>query len=249
MFNWNDLYIGYLNLDHRKDRFDHMQEELKRVGIVAERTRGKLPIEYDLSDSKLQVMNTRTKGAIACHYGQVEIMQKGLDKNMSVMVLEDDVVFCDDLKERLNIIQDFLNENDWDIFWLGGTHHKEPTWHKLVDGVHTHPDLKMCDCSLNRDWDKTDNPYIVRTFGIWSTYAYIVNKNSIEKILRLLEEKVHLSMGIDWLMILLQPQLNTFCFNPGCVKQMDNQSDIGKGVTVFSNFEKLGSHWYAEKLN
>lgn len=248
MFNWNDLYIGYLNLDHRKDRLDHMKEELKRVGIVAERTRGKLPTEYDLSDSKLQVMNTRTKGAIACHYGQVEIMQKGLDENKSVMVLEDDVVFCDDLKERLNIIQDFLSENNWDIFWLGGTHHKEPTWHKSINGVHSHSDLKMCDCNLNRDWEETDNPYIVRTFGIWSTYAYIVNKNSIEKILRLLEENVHLSMGIDWLMILLQPRLNTFCFNPGCVKQIDNQSDIGRGVTVFSNFEKLGNHWFAEKI-
>jgi hypothetical protein len=55
-------------------------------------------------------------------------------------------------------------------------------------------------------------------------------------------------MGIDWLFIYLQPWLNTYAFNPGMVKQIDNQSDIGKGMTIFSNFSKLGKHWYQETL-
>lgn len=245
MFNFDNYYIGYLNLDHRKDRLSHIKNELYRVGIEAERTRGKLPNEYDLSEPKLQVMANRTKGAIPCHYGQVEIIKKALDINKSAIVFEDDIIFCDDIKYRLGIIQNFLDtQDDWDVVWLGSTFHKEPTWHS-----NPHPvDMPDCTCALNRDWEQTDDKNIVRTYGCWSTYAYIVNIKSISKILNLLESNIHKSMGIDWLFIYLQPQLKTYAFSYGCVKQMDNQSDIGKGITKFSNFEKLGNHWFAEKI-
>jgi len=36
----DDCYIGYLNLDHRQDRLQHIQSELARVGLSGERTRG-----------------------------------------------------------------------------------------------------------------------------------------------------------------------------------------------------------------
>lgn len=244
-FNLDDYYIGYLNLDHRKDRLLHIQEELDRVGIIAERIRGKLPNEFDLEDPKLQVMANRTKGAIGCHYGQVEIMQKALDKNKSAIVFEDDIIFCSDIKKRLDIIQDFLDkEIFWDVVWLGSTYHKDATWH-----CNPHPiDMPDCTCELNRDWEQTDNENIVRTYGCWSTYAYIVNIKSLPKILNLLESNIHKSMGIDWLFIYLQPQLKTYAFSYGCVKQMDNQSDIGNGITRFSAFSKLGAYWFKDKL-
>ena len=100
----------------------------------------------------------------------------------------------------------------------------------------------------------TDDPRIIRTYGCFCTYAYIINKNSLEKIIKLLDENVHLSMGIDWLFILLQPRLKTFAFVPGMVKQMDNQSDIGDGITVFSGFSKLNGteensrYWWQNKM-
>ena len=31
-------------------------------------------------------------------------------------------------------------------------------------------------------------------------------------------------------------------------KQYDNQSDIGNGITYFSEFSKLGSFWFADKM-
>src|SRR5438477_478924 len=86
----DDCYISFLNLDHRTDRLQHMTNELSRIGIEAGRTRGKLPEEYDLGDEKLQVMFRRTKGAIGCHYGQVEIMQEALNRNKHAFVMEDD---------------------------------------------------------------------------------------------------------------------------------------------------------------
>lgn len=241
----NDCYIGYLNLDHRTDRRNHIENELARVGLTAERTRGKLPTEFNLIAHKLQVMKNRTAGAIGCHYGQVEIMKKAFAAGKHGFVLEDDVIFCSDLQERFIMIDEFLKDKDWAIFWLGGTYHyPEGWWHKPGHNE----ELQQCDCTFGVDAEKTEHPNFMRTYGAFSTHCYIVNHKYIELVLAFLETNVHLSMGIDWLMILLQPQLNTYAFNPGMAIQMDNMSDIGNGMTVFSGFKMLGNHWFKDKM-
>lgn len=242
----NDCYISYLNLDHRTDRKEHIEKQLELKNIKAVRTRGKSPNEFNLLDQKLQVMRNRTAGAIGCHYGQVEIMQKALDNGKHAFVMEDDCEFCSDFRERVKLIDNYLKDKDWQIFWLGGTYHaNNPAWwHKIGHS----PDLPQCDCSLGVDVKKTDDKHFVQTYGCFSTHCYIVNHNFIESLLEFLEGNVHLSMGIDWLMILLQPKINTYAFVPGCVKQIDNMSDIGGGMTVFSGFRMLGDHWYQDKI-
>jgi hypothetical protein len=80
---------------------------------------------------------------------------------------------------------------------------------------------------------------MLRTYGCFSTHAYIVNVNSIEKILNLLDQHIPTSIGIDYSFIKMQPSLKTYSFVPGCIKQMDNQSDIGNGITVYSGFSRL----------
>ena len=251
-----NTYMAYCNLDSRPDRNDKMIAELARVGLVAERRRS-FPWKemYDNSTpewkQKVDVMFKRTPGAIGCHFSQVALMEEALKQKKHAWVNEDDLVFCDDLQERFKMIDAFLAvHDDWDIFWLGGTYHKEPHWHKLSGGRHTHPDLQMCKCTLGKDWEPTENPNIVRTFGAFSTHSYIVNKNKIKHILELLDQSVNISMGIDWIMILEQPNLKTYAFDPGCVKQYDNQSNIGAGISRFSGFgTSLGKHWFAETIN
>jgi len=240
-----NYYVGFLNLDHRKDRLQSITNQFKRFGIDAERTRGKLPTEFDLNLPKLQVMKNRTAGAIPCHYGQCEIMQKALDANKDAVVFEDDAILCEDFDKRIEYIENFINtvDPDYDIFWLGGTIHLNPSWWHVGGANRDLPDT-----TLTSDWEPTSDSRVIRTFGAFCTYAYIVNKNSIQKVLNLLEENVHLSMGIDWDMIKIQPQLKTYMLLPGAVKQMDNQSDIGTGWTFFSGFSRIGEHWYQEKL-
>lgn len=246
----NDIYASFINLDHRTDRLAHMQAQLAKIGLSAERTRGLLPHEVNQPDHKTAVMQVRTPGAIGCHYSQVSVIQKAYELGKSALVMEDDLVFCNDFNRRMDIVENFLNTHEWDVFWLGGTYHIPAQWHSRQHN----PDLQMCKCSLGVDHAETDNPHIRRTYGIWSTYGYIVNYKSIPKILELLDQNVYRSMGIDWLFILLQPELNTFCFNPGMVKQYDNISDIGRmgdgsaAVTRFSGFAHLGSHWFKENL-
>ncbi len=254
LFNENTIHAGYCNLDERVDRNDKMIAELNRVGFHMERQRSfpwhELYNAYSDEDKqKVDIMYKRGAGAIGCHYSQVEVMKKALDQGKHAIVTEDDLVFCDDFNDRLKIIYKFLNQHEWDIFWFGGTYHKEPTWHKSIEGHHTHPDLKMCNCLLNRDWEETLNPRIVRTYGAFSTHAYMVNKNRIKTVLDILENNVYRSMGIDWIMILQQPNLFTYAFNPGCIKQYNSQSNITNSFANQDGFRKLGQHWFSRNMN
>lgn len=229
-----NCYISFVNLDHRKDRLDKMVQTLGALNIKAERTRGMLPTEYPGDPSRVRVMQNRTPGAIGCHFSQVKIMQEALNRGQHAFVMEDDLMICSDFHDRMKIVEVFFDENEWDILWLGGTFHVNPPWWHKDD--------------IGRDIELTDNPRIVRCYGAFSTHAYIVNANSLVKILKGLDDIVHLSMGIDWAMIQMEPNLLTYAFVPGMIRQYDNQSDIGKGVTRFSGFAKLGPYWYQDKM-
>lgn len=223
-------------MDHRVDRLQHMEFELSKAQVKAIRHRGKRPQEYDLNDPRVRIMRDRTPGAISCHFGQVGIIQTAQAMGLNALVFEDDCVFCSDFKERLEIIEEFTETNLWDIIWLGASFHVNPPfWHPIGHS-------KMapnCSAQLGRDAETTDNPRIMRTFGAFSTHAYIVNVKSIDRILGLFDQHIHESIGVDWLAIKLQPHLRCFAFVPGCVKQMDGRSDIGTGDTIWSGFLKL----------
>lgn len=230
----DDCFISFVNLDHRTDRLQHMNKTLREVGIEAIRTRGMLPEEVKVDPKRVAVMQNRTPGAIGCHFSQVKIMEQALALGRHAFVMEDDLVFCSDFKRRVSLIQVFLRDRPWDIMWLGGTFHVNPSY--------------WCKCGPGRpprDAETTDYNRIVRTYGAFSTYAYIVRNTSIAKVLQLLDRELDNSIGIDYAMIRIQPELHTYAFVPGCVKQFDNKSDIGKGgFTKFSGFAKLGPYWW-----
>lgn len=229
-------YISFVNMDYRTDRLEHMTKELARVNLKAVRTRGMKPTEYLGSIKKVSVMLNRTPGAVGCHFSQVAIMEEALKQGKHAWVMEDDLIFCSDLHGRLAIIKEFTDTHSWDIVWLGASFHVNPPFWHPAGPSNMKPD---CSAHLGKDAEKTDNPRMMRTFGAFATFAYIVNVNSIPKILGLFDQHLHTSIGIDWLMIKLQPQLFCYAFVPGCCKQMDGRSDIGNGDTIWSGFLRL----------
>jgi len=235
----DNSYISFVNLDSRKDRLNHMHTELKRVGIQAIRQQGYLPqeiINKSQNPEKYNVMMNRTPGALGCHMSQVQIMKYAKSLSLNALVMEDDIVFCPDFHDRMAIITEFTNNNEWDIIWLGSSFHVNPPyWHrKGKSGMP--PD---CSAQLGYDAKLIGHERIIQTFGAFATFAYIVNVKSIDKILNLFDKHIHESIGIDWLMMKIQPQLKTFAFLPGCVRQIDNMSNIGSGMTIWSGFLKL----------
>jgi GR25 family glycosyltransferase involved in LPS biosynthesis len=230
----NESHICYVNLDHRFDRLKFMLEALDKVNLKAQRVRGMLPTEYKGDLARVRVMQNRTPGAIGCHFSQVRIMEEALRLKKHAWVMEDDLIFCQDFHARLAWMELFISTHPWDILWLGGTFHVNPPWwHKE---------------GLGRDAELTDDPRMIRTYGAFCTYAYIVRRESVDIVLRGLDYWLDKSMGIDWAMIQMQPELYTYAFVPGCIIQRDNKSDIGKGMTIFSGFAKLGRHWWADRM-
>lgn len=250
-------YASFVNLDSRVDRLNHMVTELNRVGIHAVRQRGIPWKETDYKNPKYVGMYNRTPGAIGCHLSQVEVMKKAFEIGQNAFVMEDDLVFATDFQERIQYINNFLTGKEWDIFWLGATFHSPAYWHKKGQS-NMRPD---CSAQLGKDFDNTNDPRIKRTYGAFCTYAYIVNYSSIKKVLALLDKNIHESIGIDWIMIKIQPQLKCYAFVPGSVKQLDNRSDIGihqdgtPARTIFSGFSKLNGteensrYWFQDKIN
>lgn len=234
--NWrDDTYAGYLNLDSRSDRKISMENELSRVGISAHRHRGKTPSQFDLSDVKHTMMSVRTPGAIGCYHGQIDIMMTAAEAGKSAIVFEDDLVFCSDFADRMDYISAWTQAHEWDVIWLGGSFHSPAFWHPHG------PSGMRPDCSrhLGRDCEPTDDPRMIRTYAAFSTHAYIVNKNSILDIVATLYDQMSTSIGVDYSFIRMQPDIKAFAFVPGCVKQYDNQSNIGTGITRWSGFLKL----------
>lgn len=236
-------YISYINLNHRTDRLVHMQKELSRISITAERFEA-IKFEYRTWDAnKVSVMYHRSKGAIGCWASQVAVMEISLSKGRHAFVMEDDLVFCSDFKERIDYIEIFLEGKPWDCVFLGGTIHADKSWWHIGG---KNPDLP--NTKLTRDAECTDDPRILRTYAAFSTHAYIVNKDSISKVLSLLDSVQYEAMGIDWAFIRLGDLLTNYMFVPGCIKQFDNRSDIGQGMTIFSGFAKLGPYWWQDKM-
>jgi GR25 family glycosyltransferase involved in LPS biosynthesis len=242
-FNVEKCSTKYINLKHRNDRKIHMENELNRVGIKADRFDAFKPSDCPWEEHKIAKMKQKWPGTIGCHYSHVKALEECLNQNKHAFIMEDDIIFCSDIQKRFEYIENFLNKNEWDIFWLGSTVHLNPfVWH-------TGNYYELKNSKIGKDAEKINDEKIIRTYGCWSMYAYFVNKKSIEKILYLLDAHVHESRAIDWLFIKIQPRLKTYCFIPGCVKQLDNMSDISKNISHFSKFSKLGNYWWDDNMD
>lgn len=243
-----NLYCGYLNLEHRQDRRDHMAEQLIKGSINAVLHRGRLPQEFDLDDPKLNVMRNRTPGAIGCMYGQMEIMGTALKQGKNAMVLEDDIIVCSDFQKRIEYIDNWTKTHVWDIVWLGSSFHVNPPYWHPVGRSGMPPD---CSAQLGYDVLPTDDPRMIRTMGAYVTFAYIVNTGSIQKILDYLEWFMPQTIGIDYSYIAAakyRPEFKFFSFVPGCIMQRDNMSDIGTGMTVWSGQLKNGPYVFQDTM-
>jgi GR25 family glycosyltransferase involved in LPS biosynthesis len=240
----DDCYASYINLAYRIDRNLHMKNELARVGIQAERFEA-IKVDDHVWDMDIwATMYNRTKGACGCFVSQMMVMENALKQNKHAIVFEDDLIISSQILQRFEYIDNFIKtkEPNFDVIWLGGTVHiNPPYWHTGVN-----PDLM--GSNIGRDAEYIGDKRMFRSYGSFSTHAYIVNKKSIEKVLEMLKSTIPISMGIDWSFIKLAPQLNNFVYLPGCIIQKDNISDIGNGaMTIFSGFRSLGAHWFQDK--
>ena len=185
------------------------------------------------------------KGNAGCYLTHLENLKTIQTLGKDAFIMEDDVAFCQDFHERMDLVQAFCNTHPWDVFWLGATFHPDHYWHTAKG----HLDLG-CKCILNRDWEYTDCIRVLRTYGCWDSYAFLVNASSTGKLVELMEKYAPEAYAIDHLFIHLQPEILSYTFVPGIAKQIDDLSDVGMGknMSKFSGFARLGPHWFQEKM-
>jgi len=123
-FLYENNFIKVINLERRKDRLDSMTNKLKSVNInhyeIIKAVDGKLlkPTTYIKDLFEGNDFNYR-KGVIGCALSHYELWIKLLHdiKNEYYCIFEDDIIFVDDFKVKLEQI---LNIFDGDFCLLGG---------------------------------------------------------------------------------------------------------------------------------
>jgi GR25 family glycosyltransferase involved in LPS biosynthesis len=108
--------VFVINLDKDTDRLRRVSDRLMALDVAFERFAGVPPPDkvVEFGDRRI---NAAIHGCSASHASLLELVfQRGLD---TALILEDDVVFRDDLREWMEPISRQLRDLDWGIFYCG----------------------------------------------------------------------------------------------------------------------------------
>ncbi len=232
MIKLENIDWWYINLEHRTSRAKHIRKELTKAKLTASRFNALRKEDYKGSAEDVAQMQS-TPNTIGNWLSHTEMFRKAHRTKTIVGVLEDDAIICKDFEARLRYVQGHFFK-PWDIFFLGGTFHDDP-------GGKWHPEL-------GRDFEFTDVDHVVRVYGAFSNQGYLINPHRAKQVVDRMQEVMSVSRGSDHALIQLQPEFNCYCFVPGMVFQKDGPSDIGEGITKFSNFLKMGPYVWTDTL-
>lgn len=193
----------YINLDHRKDRKQHIENQLEQLRITDNITRF----------NAIKNMN----GRIGCSLSHLKCLQMAKEANWEcVMILEDDILFMlpNDFVENVNSF--FSNKkNKWDVLLLAGNN--LPPF-QVNDGA----SIRVSHC-------QTTTGYIVKRHYY---DALILNiKEGIAKLMR--DPEHHYYYAIDKYWLHLQKQDRWMLLVPITVVQKPDYSDIEKKYTDY----------------
>jgi GR25 family glycosyltransferase involved in LPS biosynthesis len=198
--------IYYINLEKRKDRNQECVNELQKNNIIAKR--------FTAIDGKL-IVNANwnySLGALGCLQSHLEIIKEAKNnKYNSILILEDDVVFKDNLENNFKQYYAQLNK-EWDILYLSGNYNKhiQNSFEKITDNI--------IKCNLT-----------------YTTHCYAI-KNTIYDILIDILNKATKPIDVEYAKI--QKNLNCYAFYPGISTQREGYSDIENKKINYKNIIK-----------
>lgn len=133
-------YNLYINLEHRKDRKEQVEKELKNFGIK--------------SPKRLNAIKNK-KGALGCCRSHIKALNTAIEKDYPhILIFEDDVMFLTP-KDTYDKLDRVLKSNlNWDVIILGG-YNKRPHKNINEDVVR----VNNCQCAnaylLKKEYYKT----------------------------------------------------------------------------------------------
>lgn len=179
--------------------------------------------KYDLIVPELSVKkkDTEADGILACALSHIEVITYARDNNLpEICIFEDDVVFCDDFKNRIKYLES-LKDLDYDIFALGG-----------------HFEIEI---SSNYA-EETDIKRIFKVKRMGGTYAYIIKSNVYDFIIR----NYNYNFGADeFYAMFVYKRFKTLAFVPFLVGCRPCKSEITGQEHVYPN---IGWHYTQKAL-
>lgn len=151
--------IHCINLERRFDRWEECEEEFKTHNLTVERF-----LAFD--GSKLESLPSLNPGQVGAIYSHRGVIEKAKEKNLdNVLILEDDVKFCDDVNHKFSTIYERIPQ-DWDVILFGGNHVGNNPWakgnmSKVAENVYkvTHSLALHCYAVKNTVYDLAINAF------------------------------------------------------------------------------------------
>lgn len=201
--------IYFINLDHRVDRLNEFQAEIKRMGIPESKVK------------RISGVYKPELGALGCGLSHVKTLDAFLETGQSYcLIFEDDFQFTVDPNYfRFLLSHSFQIQKDFDVIMLAANIMKEE---------------KTQSRFLSRILDaQTSSAYLISR-----EYAKTV-RDTLQEGMKLLEEwyeihkqpKHEYCLDIYWKQ--LQPKGKWFVFHPKLGKQRESYSDIERKITNY----------------
>jgi glycosyl transferase family 25 len=199
----NIKHALYINLESRSDRREHVEQQLKNIGIhCAER----------FNAVKLQ------NGRIGCSMSHLKCLQHAKKNKWShVLICEDDILFLNPELFKKNIATFFENETarTWDVL--------------LMAGNNVPPYKRICDEYIKVGFCQTTTGYIVQCHYYDTLIENI--KAGIENLLKDPEKHIYYAIDKHW--IQLQKKDAWYLITPLTVVQREDYSDIEQRDTNY----------------
>jgi GR25 family glycosyltransferase involved in LPS biosynthesis len=193
--------VVYINLQHRKDRKNHILKELKRVNVDKNKI------------NRISAHFIPFNGHLGCVLSHIDALNWAIKKNLNkVLILEDDCYFIDDIHFlNLSVKYFFKMVKKWNVYLFGGFYEKiEKSNYPYINRI--------------------KQSYRSHAYGIHKNY-YSILKNNFLKTAKILERyNSHLDIcndALDRRWTFLQKKDLWYACNILLTGQISDYSDIG----------------------
>lgn len=199
-------HIFYINLEHRKDRKEHVETQLKSVGLT----------QFERFNA-VKLSN----GRVGCSMSHLQCLKLAKERNYDhLLICEDDTTFLNPtlFKNQINTFFQNININikKWDVLLLGGNN--VPPYQPIDDTC-----IRVSHC-------QTTTCYLVQNHYFDTLIANI--KEGIQHLMR--EPDNHRYYAIDMYWLQLQKKDIWLLIVPLSVIQKEDYSDIEQRRTNYS---------------
>ena len=201
--------VYFINLDHRTDRLQEFQTEIKKLGMAEE------------TIHRISAVSKPDIGVLGCAYSHIKALDEFLQSSYKTcLVFEDDFMFTIDINYCKFLFKHlFESKKPFDLVMVAGKILKEePTESPFLSKVY--------------DAQTTSAYLITREFAKVLRQNLLEGTVLLEQWFSMYKEKKHeYCLDIYWKQ--LQPISQWFVFHPKMGEQRESYSDIEKKVTKY----------------